>query len=173
MEEVVLTRATESVCNQQQGPVCQSYPSVMETLVNQSKINSQAYSLWLNDLKANTGSILFGGIDTSKYNGPLVTLPLQSDSQTNAITSFSVAFTGFSIGTPKGEETNFVPQNFAEAAVLDSGTSNLVCINDSAPRWINAYLPCRSFPMTWQTNSTPSSVPSMTTRIRPGLHLAT
>ena len=32
-------------------------------------INTVAYSLWLNDLDASTGSILFGGIDTEKYTG--------------------------------------------------------------------------------------------------------
>lgn len=114
----------ESVCNHEDP--CQEYPSITQTLVNQSKINSQAYSLWLNDLNANTGSLLFGGIDAGKYSGPLVTLPVQTDAESGAFTSFSVAWTGFNIGTPKGEETNFVPQNFAEAAILDSGTSDLV-----------------------------------------------
>lgn len=122
----------ESVCNNENS--CQEYPSVVQTLVNQSKINSQTYSLWLNDLNANTGSILFGGIDTGKYTGSLVTLPVQPDAQSGAFTSFTVAWTGFSIGTPKGEETNFVPQNFEEAAILDSGTSDLVRLPLVCPR---------------------------------------
>lgn len=46
-------------------------------MVKDGLINSNAYSLWLNDLDANTGSILFGGVDTEKYHGKLETLPVQ------------------------------------------------------------------------------------------------
>lgn len=107
---------------------CDTYPSIVEQMVSQKKINSKAYSLWLNDLDSNTGSILFGGVDTNKYMGDLVTLPVLPNSQSEGgnIRSFSVAWTGFGIGTPQGEENNFVASTFNEAAVLDSGTSDAV-----------------------------------------------
>lgn len=128
----------ESQCAQSQGP-CQTYPSIIDSMVNQSKINSHAYSLWLNDAEANTGSILFGGVDTSKYAGELVTLPILPDAQSGGFTSFTVAWTGFSIGTPKGEETTFVPQNFAQPAVLDSGTSTLLLPDDLAQQMLDQF----------------------------------
>ncbi len=113
--------ADESVCTSA-GP-CTTYPTVVDQLVGQKKINSRAYSLWLNDLYASTGSLLFGGVDTDKYVGSLVTLPIQPDSQSNSITSFTVAFTDFTIGTPQGERTGFVPSGFVSPAILDSGTT--------------------------------------------------
>ena len=39
------------------------YDNLPAKLVSEGKIASNAYSLWLNDLSANTGSILFGGVD--------------------------------------------------------------------------------------------------------------
>ena len=53
-----------------------SYNNLPEVLVNQKLINTMAYSLWLNDMDANEGSILFGGVDTDKFHGTLVTLPI-------------------------------------------------------------------------------------------------
>jgi hypothetical protein len=61
------------------------YPNLVDTMVNESIIATQAYSLWLDDrckshcsvifitvltiLAASTGSLLFGGVDTAKYDG--------------------------------------------------------------------------------------------------------
>lgn len=44
-------------------------------MVNSSLIQSAAFSIWLNDLNTNRGSILFGGVDTDKYYGTLQTIP--------------------------------------------------------------------------------------------------
>ena len=128
----------ESVCAQSEGP-CQTYPSIIDSMVNQSKINSHAYSLWLNDVEANTGSIIFGGVDTDKYEGQLVTLPILPDAQSGGFTSFTVAWTGFNIGTPKGVENTFVPQNFAQPAILDSGTSTLLFPDDVAQQLFDQF----------------------------------
>ncbi|KAL9048935.1 MAG: hypothetical protein Q9162_007476 [Coniocarpon cinnabarinum] len=137
--------ADESICAQNQASPssgsgrCRTYPSIIDSMVNQSKINTPAYSLWLNDLEANTGSILFGGVDTAQYSGDLVTLPILRDEDSASFTSFSVAWTGFSIGTPKGEETNFVPANFAYQAILDSGTSIALFPDDLANQLYTQY----------------------------------
>lgn len=53
------------------------YPSVMDNLVTEGIISRKAYSLYLNDLQSDRGSVIFGGIDTTKYTGDLVALPLQ------------------------------------------------------------------------------------------------
>ena len=52
------------------------YPNLPLALVNGDHIKSNAYSLWLNDLDADTGTILFGGVDRAKYQGNLVTKPI-------------------------------------------------------------------------------------------------
>ncbi|KAK4555736.1 hypothetical protein LTR86_006956 [Recurvomyces mirabilis] len=51
------------------------YPNLPEVLKDGGAINSRLYSLYL-DETSDSGSILFGGIDLSKYSGPLVTLDL-------------------------------------------------------------------------------------------------
>lgn len=53
------------------------YPSVMDNLQSAGIIHRKAYSLYLNDLQADKGAIIFGGVDTTKYTGDLVALPLQ------------------------------------------------------------------------------------------------
>lgn len=116
--------ADESVCS---GTVaCTTYPSIMSDMVSQGLINSQAYSLWLDDVNAHTGNILFGGVDTTKFTGSLITIPIQKDAHSGAYTSFSVAFTGLSVQTSSGT-TAITPSNYAEPAILDSGTSLTVC----------------------------------------------
>ena len=124
--------ADEAVCSSSGVGPCDTYPSLIDNMVNQSKINTHAYSLWLNDLESNTGSVLFGGVDTEKYMGKLVTLPILRDAMSDSFTSFSVAWTGFGIGTPQGEETQFVAPDFAVPAILDSGTTVALLPDDLA-----------------------------------------
>lgn len=52
------------------------YPTFSEQLVNHGLVNLNAYSLYLNDLSSPTGSMLYGGVDTAKIEGSLVTLPI-------------------------------------------------------------------------------------------------
>lgn len=53
-------------------------PTFSEQLVNHGLVNLNAYSLFLNDLSAPTGSMLYGGVDTAKIEGSFVTLPIPS-----------------------------------------------------------------------------------------------
>lgn len=57
-----------------------SYPNFPHAIKNQGLIKTAVYSLWLNSASASAGSILFGGIDTSKFNGKLTTLKVRSES---------------------------------------------------------------------------------------------
>ena len=43
------------------------YPSVVDQMVSEGLIATKAYSLYLDDLTAKTGNILFGGADTAKF----------------------------------------------------------------------------------------------------------
>lgn len=55
------------------------YPNFPHAIKNQGLIKTAVYSLWLNSATASAGSILFGGIDTSKFNGKLTTFKVRSE----------------------------------------------------------------------------------------------
>ena len=76
-------------------------------------IQSNAFSLWLNDLDASTGSILFGGIDTEKFEGTLATLPIQKESGYYA--EFLITLTGVSLGN------TVIASNQAQAVIIGLG----------------------------------------------------
>ncbi|RKU48482.1 hypothetical protein DL546_004468 [Coniochaeta pulveracea] len=99
-----------------------AYPNLPVVLQEEGLINSVAYSLWLNDLDANTGAILFGGIDTGKYQGNLTRIQMYQSSQTRAYTAFIVALTGLQAVSSSGSDT-LTSRSFPLAAVLDSGTT--------------------------------------------------
>ncbi|KAI9672185.1 MAG: hypothetical protein M1831_001999 [Alyxoria varia] len=80
-------------------------------------IGANAYSLWLNDLDSSTGSILFGGVDTAKYRGPLQTVPVIS--QGGTYMRFIIALTGVGTNGNQGSITDDV----AIPVLLDSGAS--------------------------------------------------
>ncbi|KAF3933222.1 Candidapepsin-1 [Dactylellina cionopaga] len=98
------------------------YPNIIDMMVNQSIINTRAYSLFLDDKEAATGTILFGGYDTDKFEGELALLDIQPDER-GEFSSFIVAWTGFSITTENDGEVALTDSRFAEPAYLDSGTT--------------------------------------------------
>lgn len=110
-----------------------AYPNLVDELVIQGIIPTQAYSLWLDDINATTGEILFGGIDTDKYEGDLTSLKIYPDSRSSdgEITSFIVAFTSLSATSRTGTDS-FTPSGYAEAAILDSGTTLTLLPDDLA-----------------------------------------
>jgi hypothetical protein len=95
-----------------QKPAYRNLPSKM---VEDGLIQSNSYSLWLNDLAANRGSILFGGVDSGKYQGELQTLPIQS--QSGVFAEFLITLTGLQLGTQS------IASDLALAVLLDSGSS--------------------------------------------------
>jgi hypothetical protein len=101
-----------------------AYPNLPQKLKNDGTISSVAYSLWLNDLDASTGSILFGGVDTDKYSGSLSTLPILQESGVYA--EFIIALTDMGIGNNK----TALFSNSNVPVLLDSGSS-LMYLPDS------------------------------------------
>lgn len=93
------------------------YPNLPQKLVNDGTINSNAYSLWLNDLDASTGSILFGGVDTDKFHGELQTLPIIQESGQYA--EFIIALTGMG----RNGDNSSLFSNGNVPVLLDSGSS--------------------------------------------------
>lgn len=97
------------------------YANIIDAIVSQKLIDINAYSLYLNDLDASTGSIIFGGLDSDKYQGDLVQMPVVPDSLPNGTDiylSFGVALTSFALG---GKD--LTPSGSPPAAILDTGTS--------------------------------------------------
>lgn len=91
------------------------YNNLPAKMASDGTIKSNAYSLWLNDLDSNTGSILFGGIDTEQFEGELKTLPIQSEG--SVYSEFLITLTGLYMGDEA------VATNQALAVLLDSGSS--------------------------------------------------
>ncbi|KKK14764.1 putative aspartic-type endopeptidase (OpsB) [Aspergillus ochraceoroseus] len=98
----------------------ETYPNLPRSLVKNGLIQSNAYSLWLNDLDANTGSILFGGVDTKKYHGELQTLPVQTVD--GAYSEFIIALTGVKYSN-KSTSRSYSSSSLPAAVLLDSGSS--------------------------------------------------
>lgn len=82
-----------------------SYSSIIDSLMSQGFTNTKAYSLWLNDLDSNTGSVLFGGVDTKKYQGSLTGLPIQKNAQSDSYTDFTVVMSSLSYTSTAGKVT--------------------------------------------------------------------
>lgn len=55
-----------------------TYPNLPAALKNAGHIDVNMYSLWLNDLDASVGEILFGGVDMAKFDPPLRSVPIVS-----------------------------------------------------------------------------------------------
>ncbi|KAI0548887.1 aspartic peptidase domain-containing protein [Xylaria curta] len=100
----------------------QIYNNLPLVLRNDNQTKTAAYSLWLNDLDASKGSILFGGIDTDKYMGDLIRVDVQKDAKAGQYTAFTVMMTSMLAHSTSGEDT-LSSSSFPIPAVLDSGTT--------------------------------------------------
>lgn len=102
------------------------YANVPQSLLNDGQIATKAYSLWLNDLDASTGSILFGGVNQDKYTGSLQTLPIVKEQGVYA--EFIIALTAVGMNGTDGS----IKKNMAAPALLDSGSSLMYLPDDVA-----------------------------------------
>ncbi|KAJ8127100.1 hypothetical protein O1611_g6536 [Lasiodiplodia mahajangana] len=98
------------------------YPNLPVVMRDEGHIKSNAYSLWLNDLGASKGNILFGGIDTDKYTGDLIRVKIQEDPTTQRLTSFIVQLSSLGAHSSSGEDS-LSSSSFPVPVVLDSGTT--------------------------------------------------
>lgn len=103
-------------------------------------MNSYVLYLAHNFTEAASGSILFGGTDTSKYSGNLASIAIypEQGSESGTITSFNVQLTSLSVTTPSGTTNiQFAPMyapsppsspptklTRSSGAILDSGTAS-------------------------------------------------
>lgn len=101
-----------------------TYASIIDHLVSNASINIAAYSIWLDDLESSTGSILFGALDTDKFQGELQELAIVPDTFLNGTQvyhEFTVALTGLAVSDSIAKTT---------APILDTGL-NVTVILDS------------------------------------------
>jgi hypothetical protein len=102
-----------------------TYPSIVDQMVSQGLITTKAYSLYLDDLEASTGSIIFGGIDSDKYSGDLLQLPVipeEAENGTAIYAALAVAMDSLSITGQAGNITTITDKTELPV-VLDSGTT--------------------------------------------------
>lgn len=74
---------------------------------------------------------MFGGIDTEKYTGDLVSVNVYPSSRGGRVTSFTVAWTSLSVESSSGTD-QLTPTTFAQPAILDSGTTITLLPDDIA-----------------------------------------
>lgn len=123
--------ATNEVAVQTLGEHYANLPVAME---RDGLTNSVAYSLWLNDLDASKGNILFGGIDREKYVGSLKTIKvIPDDEDAKSYTHFRVAMTSLEATSPTGTDLLVSPDGPVNV-VLDSGTTLSFLPNDVAQK---------------------------------------
>ncbi|EAS37279.3 aspartyl protease 2 [Coccidioides immitis RS] len=96
------------------------YANLPQALLDGDFIKSNAYSIWLNDLGASRGEILFGGVNAAKFEGTLKTVPVVGVRRSRR--DLAVALTGLSVRTGAGEQ-RFPSGNFPFSVVLDTGSS--------------------------------------------------
>ncbi|KAH8690307.1 yapsin [Talaromyces proteolyticus] len=96
-----------------------TYDNLPYALAASGATKSAAYSLWLNDISAATGTILFGGVNKAKYKGELQTLPIVP--VYNQYYSLAIALTEVSVQT--SSQSKSYTNNLPLAVSLDTGTS--------------------------------------------------
>lgn len=113
-----------------------TYDNFPMVLKRSGAINSLTYSLYLNKLTEEHGSILFGGVDHSKYTGNLYTIPIINTLSGSGISNpiqFDVTLQGIGISTnnsSKNDNNNndddddqITITTTKIPALLDSGTT--------------------------------------------------
>ncbi|KAI7205546.1 hypothetical protein KC316_g187 [Hortaea werneckii] len=106
------------------------YPNMPEVLRDTGVINSRLYSVYLNDLSDISGTILFGGIDTSKYTGELTTLDILPDAISGGISQFITTVTDLSL-TSNGQTTDLFTGGSNSIAAYESTDSALPVLLDT------------------------------------------
>lgn len=103
------------------------YDNFPLTLAKQGATNLALFSLWKDRENSYDGQILFGGVNTGKYSGDLLTLDTQVRVGGTIIIAFDVLFNGLALSgdpsLPKGSTGS-------ESAVLDCGTSSCILPDD-------------------------------------------
>jgi hypothetical protein len=127
------TRSSESWYQSPDSPYWQDYDKtympLWERLALKSPSAKRQFSVWLNAQDAKSGTVNFGGVDRSKYQGRLIGIPLNLNSGTEDPTGWNVNLTSLvrtSIDE-KGKEkrTLLTKQEYSVDFTVDSGSPNM------------------------------------------------
>ena len=113
------------------------YDNLPIRMYKQGLINTVAYSLWMSNLTAEWGTLLFGGIDASKFHGPLKRVPVLKNAKGD-YDYFTVPLHGIRSITAGGSETESTQIDIGDAplrVILDSGAT-LTYLPDDVARQI-------------------------------------
>lgn len=97
-----------------------TYSNLPLKLAENGIINTPAYSLWLNNLQAKEGNLLFGGVDHSKFSGELVRVPIVPIKPNTEPTAFLVSLTSLKFNH-NSAQIQMLDKPYK--ALLDSGTA--------------------------------------------------
>ncbi|KAK6362372.1 hypothetical protein TWF730_006063 [Orbilia blumenaviensis] len=98
------------------------YPSLLGEMVAQGLIKSKAFSLWLDDFASDTGSILFGGIDSERFTGELTSIPIEVAHGQKDPLAFAIPLTAVAFSNGRSH-VNFTSKYLPATVILDSGSS--------------------------------------------------
>lgn len=115
------------------------YPNYPVALKNEGYINTISYSLYLNDLNAPEGVLLFGGVDHAKYSGNLGLVPVVNiyAAEVSQPIAFYVMLNDISVKS--GGHSCPLVTDFNYPVLLDSGTSFGILPNRTVKAMADAY----------------------------------
>ncbi|KAL7782899.1 acid protease [Trichoderma afarasin] len=100
------------------------YPTVINTLAQQGFTSSRAYSLDLQSIESQRGSVIFGGIDTGKFSGHLEKRPvIPAEQSPDGATRFWIYLDGITVNTENGTEVTAFDKVDGQPVLLDSGAT--------------------------------------------------
>ncbi|KAL8729129.1 MAG: hypothetical protein Q9166_004960 [cf. Caloplaca sp. 2 TL-2023] len=100
-----------------------AYPNMVSELVTNGYIETKAYSIWLNSHLSSTGSILFGGVDTSKYKGSLKAVPIVESPLLNDLLRTAVQLTSLTLNDNAGASPLVPSNDTVHYSILDTGAT--------------------------------------------------
>ncbi|KAL9065338.1 MAG: hypothetical protein Q9157_007504 [Trypethelium eluteriae] len=110
----------------------------LQSLVSSGAINSRMFSIWLNDLAAATGSILFGGVDESRFDKDigLIEIDMLKNETTNKFERYTIPMTGMSITMENQAQDFTLPKSNVPGegswlpVTIDTGSPTLLLPQD-------------------------------------------
>lgn len=120
------------------GQASNTYPNYPVSLKENGFINTIAYSLYLNDLEAQEGVLLFGGVDHAKYTGTLGVMPIVNIYSWIATAPSSVVMLN-EINIKSHDSSCPLVTDFAYPVLLDSGSSFGILPNRTVEAIADAY----------------------------------
>ncbi|KAK1774781.1 aspartic peptidase domain-containing protein [Copromyces sp. CBS 386.78] len=102
------------------------YPNFIDQLYAQNVTKVKAYTLALGSKSAKEGTIVFGGVDTSKFSGRLAKIPvIPAKESPDGVPRFWVHMNGISLTPPKGSggTAKYIYEGSQIPAFLDSGST--------------------------------------------------